>query len=272
MKKGLVTQKVATLTLFLLSVILILFIIGVTSLSATAQSAKSACQLNIQLKLFGERLSPILGTGTWLNPFEIYCPRKILLVEDSEAREVYASFFGKESRTSDYSFPIINEQGNMAFRTLNPSQTDFSERMSNALVHELAECWDLFLEGSKDILDSGNLFGRASTCFICAELFFSASNPVSIDLSASLQQRVPLLGVRGTYEEFLFNTQSTYGNCDSNLPKYMNMITQLDASENYAITFIRRGSGMSWVRGNTCQYVDIIPVTHLGSSCNILVN
>ena len=159
--------------LFFVAILFLFGIYGVIQDTATAQTAKEACILSIQTKVF-------LDDSTYgFHPYDVTCPRRIISIIDDKANVFSADMHDKNTKTTQYTYQIRTDSG-ITVRSIN--EDEYEQDVHEAIAYEMTECWDRFDQGSRDVFEpwGPDILSRP-VCLICSEFHMQDSQQVVID-------------------------------------------------------------------------------------------
>lgn len=254
------------------TIMLVLFLVGIAFLfvvwgyiydSATAQTAKQACKLSIEKKVF-------LDDATWgLHPYELVCSRRIISITGNQAEIFNAQMHSKETRTTEYSYLLRTDKG---VTTKKIQEEEYEQKITEAIAYEMVECWDTFGSGVKDVFEPwAESLSRSDTCVVCAEIHMQESTPVNIVLDDVRGQQHHLLSTQAqrhpTVDDYLYG-MPTQANANICLQDFLNDFQEITIDNNNPLAIVYYRTGRAFA--GSCQSIAAIPLRELPSRCSVI--
>ncbi len=268
--------QATSLILFLIAALFLSGILTQVIGAATAQTEREACALTVTTRLLGEQ-----ATGGWINPFEINCARRVIFLEEENAFIYAADLASEVSGQEPYRHRVATYEQVAGERTKVPAPRTpnaTARSVEEVLAYEMGLCWELFQEGRGDIIDSDSWFEEHSACVVCAEVRAPQElESETINIEEYLAQTDhPFYHSLNTptYHDYLRtnSSPSRAASCQGEQGAFSSEKLALVPGESYAVVFVRSGSGVDWVRGQSCQAVDVVATRNLHTRCDAVVN
>ncbi len=261
--------------------LLIITFVGYAYLHFYLSSADAANRASCHVSLAATLGTTIAGV---YSPFDLYCPRKVLEVQENRVVHLDYTFFETLQRPRGYFYERVEynaTENTLRIRqgaTVSSDADSLEPALADMFAYELSSCWNLFREGEIDVLRTDSSFRQSNVCVLCAEIFVNRSfDSFTLDLEEHFQtQYTPHERTRPiTFQDYLFHDDmpSTPRTCLASFPSFDELTIQQYSS--YSVVFFRTGRLFRTLTDSNalgCQAVGIIPTEYLYQQCDALVN
>lgn len=273
---------IALLTIFLVLASPILYNLA---MSATAQSERAQCAISVNARLLTEDVTRGLA-----NPFEINCARRSIFFDGNQAVILAHNRYEPVTRTTKYTYDVARTTRDgervPASRELRADSDSVAEDVVSALAYEAEQCWELFMEGRRDLTGSEYFLANSLSCVVCAEMTTNAPESNSfreeINVREFLETRNSTISSTQTsaqtHAQYLYTTDppSQSARCEPyDMLEEDTLVVEDDRT--YVAGFYRAGSGIGWatsglIGGEFCQAVTITTAEEFASRCVATLN
>lgn len=255
--------------------------------SATAQSERAQCAISIQARLLAEDV-----TRGIYNPFEVSCTRRSIHFDGEEGKILAHDRFQAVTRTTPYSYDVARfttrQDQDVRIpqeKRLRANSDNLTKDLTDVLAYEATNCWQLFLEGKADLLNSEHWLANANTCVVCAELTLNLPEDrigweATIDLEEELRKTPPHLPLSATraasVHDYLYTDERPSRSAQCGGYEWNNEELILRGGETYVVGFYRTGAVIDWLQGrfdgDICQAVTITTAQEFAMQCTGVLN
>lgn len=260
-------QTIVVLITVLISIIFLSLLFANVTQAATAEAARAACSLSIERQFFIEGDSSIVRKA--LNPYEIQCPRRIISTGEKETVVYAAALNHEHMRANTYTYAKKTDVG-VTRETLDITK---QESMYEALSYEMIECWDLFKQGSRDVLGPWFEIVAGNQCMVCAEFHTTQQTETKITFSELTNQEHHVLSQHGRLypklDDYLYGAPSPANPHICKREQHVGGEDVTFSQDNpLAVVYYRKGELGT---GTSCQAVTVTPVRKLAEECRTII-
>ena len=274
-------EQVITIVLLVALLVVLAPILYNLGISATAQSERAQCEISVQANILAESV-----TRGLVNPFDINCARRSILVEEPQARIYAHNTYERVTRTTPYTYDVATTREGVDVRVpsaqrLRTDSEKLADDIVDALAYEATSCWQLLNEGRTDIISSESLLGKTLSCVVCAEMTINTGQDFrkSIDLQEVLKQTPPHINNHhASIDSYLYTDTNPSYAAQCGPYAWNNQELIIEEGETYVVAFYRAGSQARWLldrtltQGSVCQAVTITTARDLARECVAMMN
>lgn len=286
MKASAPLNKTVSLILLLIIILLVSGWMVIVGSTTKEKVIENSCRFSIALSSVGS------GVGAQLiNPFELYCPRTLLVVGEEKIRWANLHVLQGMSDFINYKYDAHDpkEPGKLEYKTNVGFESDaqLEQETRELFTYEMTKCWETFQSGDRNILESESNIWQEATCIVCSEIIYdkdNSFNPFMLEIDDYLQntnhtlRNVPDMSASSYLYSFQHPSYSQV--CKSTWEQeYYDEPIRIENGGQYAVIFYRLGSrwqpllDSAGIRESTsCQAVGVIPADQAFVHCTPLIN